>query len=312
MTRPLRIEYPGAVYHITARGNARQDIFLDDADRDKLLNLLAKEIRQQGWLCHAYCLMNNHYHLLVETPEPNLSTGMRRLNGTYTQAFNRRHQRVGHLFQGRYKSILVDKQSYLLELCRYIVLNPVRANLVEQAGDWSWSSYAASLGKAPRPQWLTTEWILSQFADQTVASQQAYADFVHAGLTARSPWKQLRGQVWLGSDAFRKTMEQRLKESPRADIASASLQPTRPTAAAILEAVCRDYHTSLDAITTRKHKTAYHSAVYLLRRAANLCLKDVATKFGISISRVSHIQRAVEDGPTDTTLAALIKRYNVL
>ena len=126
MTRPLRLEYAGALYHLTARGNAQAAIYLEDSDRHLFLELLGKEVKQQRWVCYAYCLMDNHYHLLIETPEANLVSGMRRLNGVYTQAFNRRHQRVGHVFQGRYKSILVDKDSYLQELCRYIVLNPVR------------------------------------------------------------------------------------------------------------------------------------------------------------------------------------------
>lgn len=119
MTRPLRLEFPGAVYHLTARGDRREDIFLDDADRLTFLDLLAKEVRQQYWRLYAYCLMSNHYHLLIETPKGKLVGGMRRLNGVYTQAFNRRHGRVGHVLQGRYKSILVDKDAYLLELARY-------------------------------------------------------------------------------------------------------------------------------------------------------------------------------------------------
>jgi len=127
MARPLRLEFPGAVYHITARGNARQPIVADDADRQRYVNALAREVSQQNWHCYAWCLMDNHYHLLIETPEGNLAAGMRHLNQVYTQAFNRRHGRVGHVLQGRYKSILVEKDSYLLELCRYVVLNPLRA-----------------------------------------------------------------------------------------------------------------------------------------------------------------------------------------
>jgi REP-associated tyrosine transposase len=126
MARPLRLEFPGAIYHLTGRGNARQKIFFADPDRELFLDTFGGVVSRYGWICHAYCLMANHYHLLVETPKANLSLGMRQLNGVYTQAFNRRHKRVGHLFQGRFKAILVEKESYLLELCRYIVLNPVR------------------------------------------------------------------------------------------------------------------------------------------------------------------------------------------
>jgi putative transposase len=133
MARPLRIEFPGALYHVTARGNARQDIFLDDEDRQRFLGVLARGVSRFHLLLHAYCLMENHFHLVVETPEANLSKAMRQLNGVYTQAFNRRHKRVGHVLQGRFKAIVVDRDSYLLELCRYVVLNPVSMALNDSA-----------------------------------------------------------------------------------------------------------------------------------------------------------------------------------
>ena len=135
MARPLRLEYEGAVYHVTSRGNARDEIFLGDVDRAQFLETLGDAIRRHGWICHAYCLMTNHYHLLIETPEAGLSRGMQLLNGVYTQWFNRRHQRVGHLFQGRFKAVLVEKESHLLELARYVVLNPVRAGMVRSVRD---------------------------------------------------------------------------------------------------------------------------------------------------------------------------------
>ena len=160
MARPLRIEFPGALYHVTSRGNARQDIALDDEDRAAFLAVLAEARERFAWLVHAYCLMGNHYHLMVETPEANLSRGMRQLIGVYTQRFNRRHGRVGHLFQGRYKAILVERESYLLELCRYVVLNPVRAGLVARVEDWRWSSYAETAGRARPGGPVTTGWIL--------------------------------------------------------------------------------------------------------------------------------------------------------
>ena len=143
MARPLRIEHPGAVYHVTSRGNAREDIFISDTDRLKFLEILGNTVEKYNWLCHAFCLLDNHYHLIIETPDPNLSLGMRQLNGVYTQSFNRIHQRVGHVFQGRYKAILVEKGNHLLELCRYVVLNPVRAGMVSKPGDWKWSSLKA-------------------------------------------------------------------------------------------------------------------------------------------------------------------------
>jgi putative transposase len=141
MSCPLRLQYPGAMYHVTARGNARQALVRDDSDRQRFVATVASMVAQYQVVCQAWVLMNNHYHLLLETPQANLAQALRHLNGVCTQAFNRRHRRVGHLFQGRYKAIVVEKEAYLLELCRYVVLNPVRAKMVTQPRAWQWSSY---------------------------------------------------------------------------------------------------------------------------------------------------------------------------
>ncbi len=151
MSRPLRIEYAGAVYHITSRGNEKKAVYKDDVDRETFLDTLFQVNKRYNWICHAYCLMNNHYHLIIETPDGNLSAGMRQLNGVYTQTFNKRHKRVGHLFQGRYKAILIQKDSHLLEVCRYVVLNPVRAKAAERPEMWKWSSYQGTRGKEKPP-----------------------------------------------------------------------------------------------------------------------------------------------------------------
>jgi REP element-mobilizing transposase RayT len=160
MARPLRIEYDGALYHVTSRGNERKAIFKNDSDRTLFLDTLAQVSKRFHWICHAYCLMDNHYHLVVETPDGNLSKGMRQLNGVYTQAYNKRHGRVGHLFQGRFKGILVQKDSHFLEVCRYVVLNPVRARTISHPRLYKWSSYRATAGTAQAHPCLTADEVL--------------------------------------------------------------------------------------------------------------------------------------------------------
>ena len=231
MARPLRIEFPHAVYHVTSRGNARQRIVTTDADCQAWLAMLGKVIDRFGWLCHAYCLMDNHYHLLIETPQPNLSRGMRQLNGVYTQAFNRRHRRVGHLLQGRFTAILVEKEPHLLELCRYVVLNPVRAKAVTRPGDWLWSSYRATAGDLAAPAWLMVDWVLAQFGQRQRSAQAKYRDFVHGGIGGPRPWEEVQGQIYLGSETF---VEQHQPDRVLAEIPRKQSQAKRPSLKEIL------------------------------------------------------------------------------
>ena len=221
MTRPLLIEYPEAVYHLTSRGNARNKIFKDEQDRGKFLEVLDSVVKRYNWLCHAYCLMGNHYHLLIETPDANLSIGMRQLNGVYTQAYNRRHKKTGHVFQGRFKAILIQKENHLLELCRYIVLNPIRAKIAERPEDWKWSSYAATCGLKKVPECLKVDWILGQFGNERKTSQKRYKEFVMEGIQKESPWREVHGQILLGEEGFIEKFrellvgKEKIKEIPR-------------------------------------------------------------------------------------------------
>lgn len=202
MARPLRIEYPGALYHITSRGNEKKPIFRDNEDREIFLDILKNVNKRYNLLCHAYCLMDNHYHIVVETLEGNLSKCMRQLNGVYTQVFNKRHHRVGHIFQGRYKAILIQKESYLLEVCRYTVLNPIRAKAVKCPDKWHWSSYRSTAGlEKPHPL-LTTDWILGQFGVKTALARKRYVEFVNSGIGEEPIWKEIRGQILLGMEDF--------------------------------------------------------------------------------------------------------------
>ena len=202
MTRPLRIEYPGALYHITSRGDRKVDIYLDDTDRAVWLQTLGDVCAQSNYVVHAFCQMTNHYHLLLETVDGNLSAGMRELNGTYSQYFNRRHDLAGHVFQGRYKAILVQKESYLLELARYIVLNPVRAKLVTDPADWPWTSYVLTQEILPPPLWLDTNFILKKFGENRTDAIKAYNQFVREGIGSANPLFGVKNQLLLGDDAF--------------------------------------------------------------------------------------------------------------
>jgi putative transposase len=294
MARPLRIEYPGAVHHVTARGNAGQPIFADAADAALLLALIGHEAAQMRWLVHGYCLMENHYHLLVETPEPNLSRGMARLNMCYAQAHGRRHDRPGHLFGGRYRAVLVEKERWLAPLCRHVVTNPVRCGLVRRAEQWKWSSLAL-LDDPPAgdavPGWVARGWLRAQFGDAA-----RWRDYVAEEPGGASPWESLRGGQYLGGAAFLKACAARLDGRDLSHATRAAAWPDRPDAAAVRAAVARVTGLTADAkLDRRADADAFDATVYLLRRAVNLKLKQVAEMGGVSPPRISQIQRAIED-----------------
>ena len=197
MGRPLRVEFSGAIYHVTSRGNRRERIFVDDDDRLRLLDIVADAMGRFEADAFAFCLMGNHYHLVVRTHRANLSHVMQHLNGNYARAFNKRHSLSGHLFQRRFHAMLVDRDAYLMELCRYVELNPVRARLVSVVGDWRWSSYNANVGLAVAPTWLATrelhEYVLRRpvraWADHAVAAR-AYTQLVADGIdVASESWR---------------------------------------------------------------------------------------------------------------------------
>lgn len=278
MARPLRLELAGGLYHVTSRGDRREDIFLDDADRMAWLKIFSQTCKRFNWVCHAWCLMDNHYHIVVETIEGNLAQGMRQLNGVYTQTFNRTHKRVGHVFQGRYKAIIVEKDGYLLELARYVVLNPLRAGMVKDIADWQWSSYAAMLGTQPAPEWLQTDWILGQFSPQHRRAINLYIDFVRAGVGLPSVWKQLSGQVFLGTDRFLKRMQ---AMSDKTAIGEIPRVQRRPVAKPL------DYYQSKHRDTKTAMATAYATGDYTLQA--------IADHFGVHYATVSRAVKKSEE-----------------
>lgn len=279
MARPLRLEFAGALYHVTARGDRREAIYEDDVDRQRFLDVLAGVVERFNWRLHAYCLMGNHYHLLIETPDANLSKGMRQLNGVFTQQSNQRHRRVGHLFQGRFKAILVQKQSYLLEVARYVVLNPVRAGMVRRVGDWPWSSYCATIGRMAPAGGLHVDWLLSAFANRRAQAIAAYRDFVAAGIKQPLLWTQLKNQVFLGNDTFVAAMHRRISQLDQ----SLDEVPLRQRAAR-----CRPIASYETKAVTRDEAIAraYASGGYTL--------SEIGEHFGLHYSRVSRIVKQHE------------------
>jgi REP element-mobilizing transposase RayT len=233
MARPPRIEYPGALYHLTSRGNAQQPIFESTPDYETFLAILALVVARYRWRCHTYCLLGNHYHLLLETLDANLALGMRQLNGSYAQAFNRRRGRVGHVFQGRYGAILVETERHLLQLSRYVVLNPIRAGLRRRPEEWRWSSYRAMIGAAPAPAFLTVDWLLGCFGVKPGAAARRYQRFVEEEVL-ESPWSELRSDIYLGSPQFVEQAVGRVRPNP--EIPMAQRNPIRPQLADLLSA----------------------------------------------------------------------------
>ena len=260
MARPLRLEYAGALYHVTSRGDRRALIYLDDTDRAFWIQTVAEVCARFDFVVHSFCQMGNHYHLLMETNQANLSEGMHQLNGIYSQYFNRRHNMVGHVFQGRYKAILVQKESYLLELVRYIVLNPVRANVVALPEDWIWSSYRLMIGTTPPPSWLSVEWILEKFNRSQPEAIQAFRAFVLAGIGKENPLTQVHGQLILGDEAF----VARFQPSP-AIIAAPGITRTHRSAVALpLQAYLEKYLDRDEAIA-RAHASASYTIDVIAR-----------------------------------------------
>ena len=275
MARPLRIEFPGALYHVTSRGDRREPIFEDDEDRLKFMDVLAEVVKRFNWVCHVFCLMTNHYHLVVETPEGNLSKGMRQLNGMFTQASNRRHKRVGHIFQGRFKGILVDKDSYLLELARYVVLNPVRAGMVKHPKEYPWSSYGMMVGYVLTPSWLAADGVLALFGTRRAEARRRYVQFVAEGVGKETVWSELRQQIYLGNEKFVQRMQRKAAlQGDELTVPRAQRRAPTPSLAAV-EKKCRDRNSAIVA--------AYDTGVYSYR--------EIAEYFGLHLATIGRIVR---------------------
>lgn len=286
MARPLRIEFPGAIYHVTSRGDRREPIVLGDDDREDLLIVLGQALHRFDACALAWCLMDNHYHFVLHTRQPNLSLLMRHINGVYTQRFNRRHGKVGHLFQGRYKAILVDRDAYLLEVCRYVELNRVRASLVEHPAQWPWCSYHALTGQNTTPEWLDVQAVWGYLLgrdpkDERACAQaaQAYAALVQAGQGVQLWAQGLRQQMYLGDDDFVLRMQALASDRTVSAKEIPKTQRASPKSLQDWLALC----------PTRDQ------ALVQAHYASQISLSEIARQLGLSVSRVSRIVSAQRD-----------------
>ncbi len=310
MARPLRIEFPGALYHVMSRGNERRVIVRDDDDRRKGLDWLRRTVETYGWRLHAFVLMNNHDHLFVETPEANLSAGMQHYNGSYTGYFNRRHRRAGHLFQGRFKGHLIEDEGYFLEVSRYIHLNPVRARLVERPDAWPWGSCPGYVRATRRLDWITYGRVLGEFGRAASQSRRGYARFLRAALDdpPASPFEGAFGGLLLGSSAFVDRVQHMLDERPDdPDVTELKRLRRRPPLDEIAAAVAEHFQADPgDWVPGRRCNDAARAvAAYLARRRFGYAATEVAAAFGYrDHSSTGRAVRRIENGTPQLQAAA--------
>ncbi len=288
MARPLRIEYAGAFYHITARGNERKDIFKSIKDRKQFLSCLSAAFERYQAIIHVYCLMGNHYHLLLETPAGNLSQIMRHINGAYTTYFNTKRRRAGHLFQGRYKAVVVEADVYAQELSRYIHLNPVRAGIVANPEEYPWSSYASYISAKNPPEWLCRDMILGYFGKKLKDAQRRYREFVEAEREDQEdPLREVVASTILGSSEFVEAIREKLlaKRKAERDVPALRKLVAGPSPELIAHAVDGEIS---NAALARQVK------LYFLQQYTPLRLKDIGKMYGISESGVSTARRRMD------------------
>src|SRR5665213_248452 len=291
MPRPKRIHYEGAIYHVTSRGNERRKIVLDDSDRWMFLKVLVETVEHHGVVCHAWVLIDNHYHLLLETPAANLSPAMKHLNGIYTQKFNKKYHRVGHLLQGRYKAIVVEKDTYLKELCRYVVLNPVRAKMVKHPKDWKWSSYRETAGLEKSEPWIEIDWILGQFDKKLKMARRAYQAFVEDGMGKKeSPWESLYSRIYLGSEDFLDKVHEIGQKHKILDVPKYQKHVVKQKPEYILAKTAKVYGVKVEAIlkSGKKRHEARDAAIYLLKKESGMSLKEIGKMMGVGPTAVGN------------------------
>jgi putative transposase len=297
MARALRTEFPNAVHHVTSRGNERRPIFVDDVDREMFLELLGRGVTRFGWSLTAYVLMTNHFHLVVQTPEPNLSRGMHWLNTAYVVWFNRRHERSGHLFGGRFKAFLIEKETYFTTILRYVVLNPVRANMVARPEEYRWSSYRATAGLQDAPDWLDTVTALTAFAPVIDVARTLYCDFVEQAVQSNDRlWDKLVNGIYLGTEVWQKKMRKVVESKPRSsDHPKAHRAIGRPKMYRIVDAVARSAGEATASIRSRRGGVLRRLVAWIGWNEGLLTLRSIAASLRLrSEGHVSAMIRRCE------------------
>jgi putative transposase len=298
MARALRLELPGTVWHITGRGNERRDIVRDDADRQLLLDLVAEAVGRFRWNLYQYVLMTNHYHFVIHLTAATLSSGMKWLNSGYAQAFNRRHERVGHLFQGRFKGRLVQEEAYLAEVLRYVALNPVRAGMVARPEDYRWSSHRAMAGLDEVPPWLAIDRALRWLAPRRDIAQALYRRYVDEGIGLdRCPWDDVIGGIYLGTESWVEDLREVIESKPRSDeYPMEQKEPIELSMADVIGAVAASVSVSENLIRFGRGGPARMLAAWLGCHEGRLDLRSIAAALRVrSTGGISRLIRACED-----------------
>ena len=302
MARPLRVEYPGAFYHVINRGNAGEDVFKSLRDREKFLEYLEVATSRFFIRIHTYCLMTNHYHLLVETPEANLSRAIQWVNVSYAVYFNAKRGRRGHLFQGRFKSVLVDADEYLKQLSRYIHLNPVRAKMVASVSDYPWSSYSFFIGKKKIPKWLETDLLLSQFGRKLKEAKKNYKAFVENvdAESLENPSKEMKGGFILGDEEFLKWVKEQFLSFRPDDKEKPQLKRLKPRVDMndIVSVVGESFGSEPEQILAKgkKRNIARDVAIYLSRNLTGKGGNELGRIFGnVSGAAITMRHKAVSE-----------------
>ena len=291
MARPMRLEYAGAIWFVTSSAVPRKEVFRDDDDRSEFLSILGRSAAMLRWNVIAYSLLRNRFLLVVETPEPNLSRGMRQINGVFTQYWNRRYGRNGALFNGRYKSLLVERDPHLVEVVRHVAWSPVVESLARGVADWKWSSYRATAGNVTPPDWLDARPVLASFAKTQKVAEERFRKFVADGRkSGYDPARHVLGQLFLGSEAFRE--ESIRKAAGRGGAGRATSRVTgieRPKMRAILLATADVFGTTEKDLRLGRRGLARKAVAFLSRRDGALRLPEIGDALGIREFSASHL-----------------------